>query len=158
METRQYILPMNPSLSDFKRHLRITSDDLDDQLLPLLMAGVDWAEGFVGRTIALSSYSISSSFAPSVRLHAPAISVDSVRVDGETRAFHLEGDTLIIYGFGEQMEITYTAGMRQIPFDMRAAIFLKAGKMFDQPTDHIKEKSDASEHLLRRYRTYGDRS
>ena len=69
MFERSYIdAYVQPSLEDLKRHLRITSGDLDEILQPCLLAAINSAEHHIGKIIARSEFTYSGFFIRSLDL------------------------------------------------------------------------------------------
>lgn len=146
-------------LSKLKSHLRITADDLDDELMAKLKAAIDSAEHYIGRIILESSIKDTLPFSSKVALGRPLISVDGVEVDGvETSDFTTDIFTgLLLFPddmTGHAVEVTYTAGMGQIPSDIVSAILLMASSLFANPMDSVETLPKASQMLLRPHRTY----
>lgn len=146
-------------MAKLKSHLRITSNDLDDELMAKLTAAIDSAEHFIGRIILESSIKDTLPFSSKVALSRPLISVDGVEVDGvETSSFTTDIFTGTL-GFSEDMtgyavEVSYNAGMTQIPPDIVNAILLMASSLFSNPMDSVETLPKASQLLLRPHRTY----
>ena len=69
-------------LGRLKSHLRITSNDLDGELMNKLTAAIDSAEHFIGRVIPLSTITETLPFSSVVPLSRPLVSVDGLEVDG----------------------------------------------------------------------------
>lgn len=149
-----------PSLEDLKRHLRITSGDLDEILKTYLLSAINAAEHHIGKIIARSEFRWSGEFIGSFDLKGPGISMVSVTVDGEAlnaSRFSVKGRTLLFDQTvtGDKMEVSYTSGMKQVPFDIKAAIMLYAARLFNNPVDSVESLPSVSKNLLRPYRTWG---
>ena len=161
MVERSYIdTRYQPSLEDLKRHLRITSGDLDETLQPYLLAAINVAEHQIGRVIAVSEMTDKRRFEHAVTLQGPVLKMISVKVDDEEieeAAWSLEGRNLQVSEqvAGKRIEIVYEAGMSQVPFDIKAAILLMATKYFNNPSDSVEQLPSAAKNLLRPYRTWG---
>ena len=69
-----------PSLEDFKRHLRLTSNDLDDALQMYLLAAVNAAEHHIGKIIARSEFTYSGWFIRSFELKGPGIKINQAKL------------------------------------------------------------------------------
>ena len=146
----------NGLLQEFKRHIRMTSDDLDAELYAKLMAAVRHAEHHIGKVILRSEFVETVPFASSFILKVPSPVVESLEVDGEeTNGFDQDGKTLHVYGSGTSMTVTYEAGYESIPWDMKAAILMHAASLFNNPTDSVETLAKASQNLLRPYRSWG---
>ena len=143
-------------LAGFKGHIRMTSSDLDLELEQKMMAAVIHAEHHIGKVILTSQFVTTVPFSPTLRLKAPNTTIVSLQVDGqETTDYRLTGCILQVNGTGEQMVVTYTAGYNTIPEDMKAAIFMHAASLFNNPTDSVETLAKASHNLLRPYRSWG---
>ena len=122
-------------LQEFKRHIRMTSNDLDAELRAKLRAAVRHAEHHIGKVILRSEF------------------VTTEIVTGWT----LEGRVLHVLSTvsGENMRVTYEAGYECIPPDMKTAILMHAASLFNNPTDSVETLTKASQNLLRPYRSWG---
>jgi len=162
METRDILEITSPSLADFRRHLRITSNDLDAELHAKLRAAILLAEHEISTVIAPSEYGLSCEFVHNLGLRWPVRSVTSVKVDGdllpESDYTFTEKCLTISEGVaGSRMEVVYEAGLEQVPEDVQAAILLLAGSLFNNPTDRPEERDrTTARNLLRPYRTWGE--
>lgn len=162
METRT-ITTLQPSLEEFKRHLRITSSDLDDELTAKLKAAVNMAEHEISAVISVSSFTLTRDFAHSIELRWPTTGVTSVKVDGNDLTgdeYSNTEDRLTIKAdvHGESVEVVYTAGITSAPEDIKAAILLLGANIFNNPVDHPEERDRTSaRNLLRPYRSWGER-
>ena len=157
MTERTFVsMSANGLLQEFKRHIRMTSDDLDAELYAKLLAAVRHAEHHIGKVILRSEFVETVPFASSVTLKVPSPVVESLEVDGEeTNGFDQDGKTLHVYGSGTSMKVTYEAGYESIPWDMKAAILMHAASLFNNPTDSVETLAKASQNLLRPYRSWG---
>jgi hypothetical protein len=146
----------NTLLQEFKRHIRMTSDDLDAELYQKMMAAVYHAEHHIGKVILRSEFIETVPFASTIILKVPNPVVESLEVDGaETSGYDLDGKFLHVYGSGSQMKVTYLAGYETLPYDMKAAILMHAASLFNNPTDSVETLAKASQNLLRPYRSWG---
>ena len=148
-------------LNRLKGHLRITSNDLDDELMAKLCAAIDSAEHQIGRVIPLSSITDTKPFSSIVALSRPLVSVDGIKVDDTTLSDdHYAVDVFAgTVSFDESVEgsavkVTYAAGKEQIPADIVNAILLIASSLFATPMDSVETLPKASSRLLRPYRNY----
>ena len=157
MTERTFVsMSANGLLQEFKRHIRMTSDDLDAELYAKLLAAVRHAEHHIGKVILRSEFVETVPFASSYILKVPNPVVESLEVDGEeTNGFDQDGKTLHVYGSGTSMTVTYEAGYESIPWDMKAAILMHAASLFNNPTDSVETLAKASQNLLRPYRSWG---
>ena len=157
MTERTFVsMSANGLLQEFKRHIRMTSDDLDAELYAKLLAAVRHAEHHIGKVILRSEFVDTVPFASSYILKVPNPVVESLEVDGEeTNGFDQDGKTLHVYGSGTSMKVTYEAGYESIPWDMKAAILMHAASLFNNPTDSVETLAKASQNLLRPYRSWG---
>ena len=157
MTERNFVsMAANGLLQEFKRHIRMTSDDLDAELYAKLLAAVRHAEHHIGKVILRSEFVETVPFASSYILKVPNPVVESLEVDGEeTNGFDQDGKTLHVYGSGNSMTVTYEAGYESIPWDMKAAILMHAASLFNNPTDSVETLAKASQNLLRPYRSWG---
>lgn len=162
METRDILEITSPSLADFRRHLRITSNDLDAELHAKLRAAILLAEHEISTVIAPSVYVLTCKFVNNLGLRWPVRSVTRVKVDGEVLpetdyAWTESGLTVSADVAGSRMEVVYEAGLEQVPEDIQSAILLLAGSLFDNPTDRPEERDrTTARNLLRPYRTWGE--
>lgn len=150
---------MPVSVADLRSNLRITTTDLDAELEPKLKASIEWAEGVIGTTIALSEITERFSLpAHAIPLPRTATGVSGVEVDGEPLegwSWSLrDGLTLPEGTEGNYADITYAAGMATVPNDIKQAIILRASALFNNPVDTVEVMTNASYNLLRRYRRW----
>lgn len=157
MTERTFVnMAANGLLQEFKRHIRMTSDDLDAELYQKMLAAVQHAEHHIGKVILRSEFVVESTFSNTLSLKVPNPMIESLEVDGvETSDFTLEGKTLKINGTGTTLRLTYEAGYECIPWDMKAAILMHAASLFNNPTDSVETLAKASQNLLRPYRSWG---
>ena len=157
MTERTFVsMSANGLLQEFKRHIRMTSDDLDAELYAKLMAAVRHAEHHIGKVILRSEFVVTAPFASTLTLKVPNPVVESLEVDGqEVTDYSVNGKILQVGGTGTQMTVTYEAGYECIPPDMKAAILMHAASLFNNPTDSVEVLTKASQNLLRPYRSWG---
>ena len=159
MTERVYEEGFQPSLQEFKNHLRITSDDLDAVLAPCLLAAISSAEHHIGKDIALSLYTITGNFRHTVNFNSYVMKVELLTVDGkkiDKSYFKLANNALSISPEieGAEMAITYKAGMNQVPPDIKAAILLTAAKLFNNPVDSVEALPSVAKNLLAPHRSW----
>ena len=157
MTTRTYGT-YEPTLDEFKTHIRMTSYDLDDDLRLKLLAAIRSAEHYIGMVIAQSVFTYTGDYAKTLTLEAPVSGVTRVKVDGVVLSddeWSLSGNVLTVLTEGTTMEVTYTAGMASVDPDIKAAILLHAAALFNNPVDSVETLPKASTHLLDPYRTWG---
>lgn len=157
MTTRTYGT-YEPTLDEFKTHIRMTSYDLDDDLRLKLLAAIRSAEHYIGMVIAQSVFTYTGDYAKTLTLEAPVSGVTRVKVDGVVLSdaeWSLSGNVLTVLTEGTTMEVTYTAGMASVDPDIKAAILLHAAALFNNPVDSVETLPKASTRLLDPYRTWG---
>lgn len=157
MTTRTYGT-YEPTLDEFKTHIRMTSYDLDDDLRLKLLAAIRSAEHYIGMVIAQSVFTYTGDYAKTLTLEAPVTGVTRVKVDGVVLSdaeWSLSGNVLTVLTEGTTMEVTYTAGMASVDPDIKAAILLHAAALFNNPVDSVETLPKASTRLLDPYRTWG---
>ncbi len=157
MTTRTYGV-FEPTLAEFKNHIRLTSSDMDADLQLKLQAAIRSAEHYIGMVIAQSVFTYTGDYAETLTLEAPVSGVTGVKVDGVTLSsdeWSLSGNTLTISTEGTSMEVTYSAGMTSVDPDIKAAILLHAAALFNNPVDSVETLPKASTRLLDPYRTWG---
>ena len=157
MTTRTYG-NFEPTLDEFKAHIRMTSYDLDVDLRLKLQAAIRSAEHYIGLVIAQSVFTYSGDYAKTLILEAPVLGVTGVKVNGvdlSNEEWSLSGNILTVLTEGTSMEVTYTAGMASVDPDIKAAILLHAAALFNNPVDSVEVLPKASTRLLDPYRTWG---
>lgn len=157
MTTRTYGA-FEPTLAEFKSHIRLTTSDMDTDLQLKLQAAIRSAEHYIGQVIAQSVFTYTGDYVEALTLEAPVIGVTGVKVDGvalSDGAWSLSGNVLTVLTEGASMEVTYTAGMASVDPDIKAAILLHAAALFNNPVDSVEVLPKASTRLLDPYRTWG---
>jgi len=157
MTTRTYGA-FEPTLAEFKSHIRLTTSDMDTDLQLKLQAAIRSAEHYIGQVIAQSVFTYTGDYVKTLTLKAPVLGVTGVKVDGvalSDGAWSLSGNVLTVLTEGASMEVTYTAGMASVDPDIKAAILLHAAALFNNPVDSVEVLPKASTRLLDPYRTWG---
>lgn len=160
MLKRVFIIPTSPSLASLKSHLRLTSDDLDAELSGKLQAAIRSAEATIGRVISPSFLTDTFPFRSKLRLRGPVMEVLGVSLDGtalSTADYTLRGSRLVFREglSGDEVEVNWKAGMDVVPPDIADAVLMKAARLFNNPGDTVDTLVNASDNLLRPYRSYG---
>lgn len=146
-------------LAALKSHLRITASDLDGQLDMYLRAAISSAEQHVGFCLVRSNMVVEDDFAGQLRLPLPLVGVEEVSVDGTVLPpgdYTVTGARLV---FGENVsgnvvQVVCTAGRQHMEEDIRAAVMLRAAKLFNNPADSAETLINASDNLLAPYRRF----
>lgn len=156
MTTRTYG-EYEPTLAEFKDHIRLTSSDMDADLELKLLAAIRAAEHYIGAVIAQSDFVYEGPCVKTLILEAPVIGVSSVVVDDVTLSeddWSLVGDKLTVEAEGSKMQVSYTAGMASVEPDIKAAVLLHAAALFNNPVDSVEVLPKASTRLLDSYRSW----
>ena len=151
---------MSLMLEQFKRHMRVTGNELDAELMQKLLAATSSAEHHIGKVIIPSELEVTYIIKEAaVVLRAPVIGVESVELDGvilDADRYMLRGQVLSIPGAlaGQTLSVRYRAGYSEIPDDMMAAVMMHAAYMFNNPVDTVQSLPKASDALLSPYRSW----
>lgn len=156
---------MQPSLLEFKQHLRITSSDQDALLMQCLKSALTAAENHIGRYLAKSVFKYVGKFAQTITLERidenlyPLERIVSVKVDGEVMLPTSYTITDDVFSFnadvtGDKMELIYVAGGRYVEHDIKAAILLTASKYYNNPVDSVETLPSVATNLLGSYRRW----
>ena len=146
-------------LAALKSHLRITANDLDGQLDMYLRAAISSAEQYVGFYLVKSSIILEEDFSDMLKLPLPLISVGEVQLDGAV----LTSDDYCVFGrrlvfadgvFGSRVTVQCIVGREHMEEDIRAAIMLRAAKLFNNPADSVETLINTSDNLLAPYRHF----
>lgn len=144
------------TLEEAKKHLRVTGDEFDDSILGMVEAATSSAENITGLKFRKGTYKVISEFSKVIHSGLmPILSVE-VKVDGNViDSVEVEGSKIIFPDIqGETVEITVQTGYNVLPYDIRAAILLMTGKLFDNPSDSVENLPKASTNLLKHYRRW----
>lgn len=161
LTSREYDGAMTAALlAALKSHLRITAGDLDGQLDMYLRAAINSAEQFVGVCLVKSSIVLEEPFAGKLRLPTPIQSVGEVAVDGrvlspEEYTVGWNGLTFVPGVEGGTVRVSAVVGRTHMEEDIRAAVMLRAAKLFNNPADSAETLINASDNLLAPYRVTG---
>ena len=107
-----------------------------------------------------STITLSVRFCRTIPLRWPARSVTSVEVDGSEigpGGYDADDESLTFADSvsGSRVTVRYDAGLEQVPPDVKAAILLLAGSLFNNPTDRPEERDrTTARNLLRPYRRW----
>lgn len=160
MKTRVYNGALTVTLDELKVHLRMTTSEFDSDLDVKLHAAINSSENFIRRILTTSTFTLTRLFANIITLDdVPVNSVTSVKVDDMTLTddnWSYNDNTITINDdvTGSEIEIIYTAGDSQLPYDIKAAILLQAAALFNNPIDSVENLPKASTNLLRPYRKW----
>ena len=152
-------------LAGFKAHLRVTANDLDTQLETCLKASISSAEQFIGVYLVKSDLSLSGPFERVTELPMPLVFVSGVTVQTinaglviatalTSDQYSVHGNTLVISDTvtADDMSINCIVGRSVMEDDIKAAIFLRAARLFNNPADSPEVMINASDNLLSPYR------
>lgn len=144
------------TLDEAKKHLRVTGDEFDDSIWGMVEAATSTAENITGLKFRKGTYKVTSEYLRVIRTELMPILSAEVRVDGKiVEGVDVEGSRIILPDMkGETVEITIQTGYKILPYDIRAAILLMAGKLFDNPSDSVENLPKASTNLLKHYRRW----
>ena len=159
MTTRTYE-NFQPTLAEFKSHIRLTTTDMDSDLQLKLKGAIRAAEHYIGAIIAQSSFVLTGPFAKTIALEGPVLGISGVKVDGNSISasnYKQVGDALVFSDdvTGDAVEVDYNAGQENVEPDIKAAILLHAAALFNNPVDSVETLPKASTRLLDPYRTWG---
>ena len=144
------------TLEEAKKHLRVTGDEFDDSILGMVEAATSAAENITGLKFRKGTYKVTSEFFRVIHSGLmPILSVE-IKVDGNiVDGVEVEGSKIILPDLqGETVEMTVQTGYNLLPYDIRAAILLMMGKLFDNPSDSVENLPKASTNLLKHYRRW----
>ena len=141
------------TLAEVKSHLRVSGDEFDDNLSLLLDAAVAQAERITGLTLRDSEWRLTGAFSTCLTTGLQPILSAEAKVDGRpTEATWLGDQVLLPLGTtGEEAELTVKTGFEEFPADLKAALLLMTGKLFENPADPVENLPKASTHILRNH-------
>lgn len=144
------------TLEEAKKHLRVTGDEFDDSILGMVEAATSAAENITGLKFRKGTYKVISEFSRVIPIGIMPISSLTVKVDGNViEGADVEGSRVLLPDLqGETVEMTIQTGYNLLPYDIRAAILLMMGKLFDNPSDSVENLPKASTNLLKHYRRW----
>lgn len=145
-------------LVGLKAHLRILSTDFDTTLTALLGAAIDHAESSTGCIFLESTFTLSHTgssvskggFFPLGDLTSATFNTVDVATEVKLNEGRVEYST---YEEGA-IEMVFEAGYDTIPDVVKAAIYLIASSLFNNPADRVDQLPTASVNLLRPYRRW----
>lgn len=146
------------SLIEVKEHLRLTGDDFDNSLKLYIEAATSAAEKFTGLVLHESEYKITTGWSTEIRTGIMPIRTVSVKVnDIVIPDVYFVDSTVFLPGEdqADTVEITIHTGFDVFPADIKAAILLMVGKLFENPSDSVETLPKASTNLLRAHRKWG---
>ena len=120
---------MSLSLADVKKHLRLLPNDTSEDTLiePLITASLEYCEDETGQAFATETIQVTADAALEIQLpRTPVTSVTRVMVGGEeTEDYTVDSfDRVTFPEIVEDIVITYTAGMAELPLSIRQAMLL----------------------------------
>lgn len=161
MKTREFDYScLQPDIADFKRHIRLNSDDIDADLYAKLKAAVISSEHFIGTIIAFSTFTLNETGQSKFNLPSTFAKLVSAKANDVDANYTISHSLLTITDTitdNDNVTIVYKAGMTYVPEDIRAAILLQATRLFNNPEDSVEILQTASQNLLRPYRSWGMR-
>lgn len=149
------------TLEQLKEHLRITSNDFDNNLTLLLKAAVASAEKYTGQIFQPGSFRFAGNFQSRIKTGVmPITGITSAWIDGNDLEAGVVGiqDSVLCFPLdihGKSVMVEFEAGFPVCPFDVAAAILLTAAKLFENPSDSVEQLPKASTNLLRPYKRWG---
>lgn len=162
------------TLSELKQHLRILHNEQDTFLQKLIYAAKESAKQKVNVIPTTATYQFKvKEFKSTVFPVKPIVSISSVKyinTDGTevtldstdyefVKRFPRARDKIIFYNeynVHENTEypiiITANTGYSETPADIKAAILLIAGRLYENPENPVEQKITAADTLLRAYK------
>jgi uncharacterized phiE125 gp8 family phage protein len=167
------------TLDEVKLHLRVDLTDDDTLITRLISAARRICENYTERSFITQTWKASIDSFPDVveLLHGPVSAVSAISytdIDGNTQTmdasdYILDLENVIAritpatswpstQNIINAVSVTYTAGFgssaSNVPDDIKAAMLLIIGKMYDQREDSVLKLPSASEYLLDPYKIY----
>ncbi len=158
VDTKEAAIKKQELLPELKRSLRIrNNNNFDPTLMLLLEAAIDHAESQTGCVFFQSEIIIreknrgfsKAGFYPLQELISATRGAEDV-ADLVTLD---EGRITCLEGRGE-LEVKFIAGYKELPKAVKAAIFLIATALFNQPADGVNMLPTQSTSFLRSYRRW----
>ena len=123
------------SLADAKKHLRLNpGTDEDDYVNMLISAARQFAENYIGRSIAVQQILCTEVDAKAVWLPRPPVTeVQSVLIDGEPVEYDYDSinGLVVLEEKAERVDITYKAGYATCPAGLKLAILLLIANWYE---------------------------
>lgn len=159
MKVKRLNIGQSPvTLEQAKRHLRITSDDFDDDIRGKLEAAITSAENYTGIMLREYDYVVTCDFTGVIKTEIMPMKEVRVKVDGiEVGNIDWEDSSVILPDTcrGSKIEIEIKTGFDIFPDDVTAAILLITGRLFENPSDSVENLPKASSNLLNAYKRWG---
>lgn len=158
------------SLTEVKQHLRVThtrEDTLIATYLAAALADLDAPSGWLGRALTEREFvqTFSGSCTTIMLRYPPIVSITSVEARAaedwapvDPATYEVVGRRLVTSAISSrpagEIRITYRAGYdpdaeRPLPFNLKAAILLMVGDLYENRTTREAPRSTTAERLLR---------
>lgn len=145
-------------LTGLKQHLRITSSDFDSSLELLLSAAIEIAEKECGCIFLPSIITLKAKSVIDTAGYYPAFECTSLKIDGvekESSDVEISGGRVSVQADeGQAIEVVFEAGYLTFPAAVKAAVFLIAATLFNNPADKVEVLPKASTNLLKSFRRW----
>lgn len=145
-------------LAGLKSHLRITSSDFDSSLELLLSAAIELAEKETGCIFLPSVITLKDKTVIDTTGYYPAFEVTSIKIDGadgDSDEVQISGGRVFVQADeGQKIEVVFDAGYITIPDPVKAAVFLIAAALFNNPSDRVEVLPKASTNILKSFRRW----
>lgn len=139
-----------------KQHLRVIGDEFNDNITGMVEAATSAAEHATGLILRKNTYRVTCDFSLEIYTKLMPIREIEIKIDGKVvEGVKVRGSRVFLPEMtGEAVEMTVQTGYENLPHDIRAAILLIAGKLFDTPSDSVENLPKASTNLLKHYRRW----